>query len=62
MLLVGDFYDNESQFQDLEFKSEISREDLAKAKENSRHYVIDIANQKFFNPESNEWTPIKNQQ
>lgn len=59
MYLIGLLGDRDYYDFDVEFKIEVTREDLLKAKKDDSFQVIDVLNKKYFDAESNEWKKIK---
>ena len=59
MFLVGDFSYRDTFDWDLKVKEEITKDDLAKAKNNSSFQVIDMRRLTYYDPEENEWKKIK---
>ena len=57
MYLVGDLSDREvfNGMGIVKVKSQITKDDLAKAKNNSYFQIINLSNLTFFNPEENKW-------
>ena len=59
MYLTGDLSSRDWFDIDVKFKSEITKEDLLKAKKDDSFQVIDVINRKYFDAENNQWKEIK---
>lgn len=57
MYLLGDFADRDmfKEYDSVVIKEQITREDLAKTKDNSSFQVINLDNKTFFDPGKNAW-------
>lgn len=61
MYLVGDLSDTDYFDHTVKVKKEITKNDLAKCKNQYNFQVIDLKNHKYFDPESNSWVKFKSE-